>query len=49
VSLFISLIIYLIAIDKPPSKGITTISKDKAVHTLIEYNMNPLYTYSDFI
>jgi len=44
VSLFISLIIYLIITDQPDGQGVITIQKDKALYTLTESNMDRLYT-----
>ena len=32
--------------DKPAGQGITVVAKDKAPHTLTEYNLNLLYTYT---
>jgi len=48
VSLFISLIIYLIATDKPAIDGIAAIPNGKTLYILTEYKMNYLYKYSDF-
>jgi len=48
VSLFISLIIDLIITDKLIGQGVIAVLNDKALYTLTKYNMNNLYTYSDF-